>query len=69
MDGALESLLKDGSVDLPESPLGFGVVQSQEYALWVKETLDGSAFAQKLGVGGNSEANVSIGRVYGKQMS
>ena len=68
MDGTLESLLKDGIVDLPESRFRFGVVHSQEYALRVEEILDGSAFAQKLRVGGNSEASVGIGRVNAKKV-
>jgi hypothetical protein len=48
VNGTLEILLKDCSIQLTKSRFGAGLVHTEENALWVEEVSDGCAFGEEL---------------------
>ena len=68
MNGTLEILFKDWSIELAKSCFGISVVHAEENALWMEEILDGSAFAKELRVCRNAEAGAGIRGGYGQQV-
>ena len=68
MQGASKALFKDWGVELVKGCLRFRVVHSQKDAVRVEELLNSRALAQKLRVGCNLEAGLTIQSIDGEEV-